>query len=84
MTAWLRGSLSARIVALFLGLLLVVQVASFTAIRAGLSDRAHRVLPDRLQVGDRVLQRLLEQRAQRLTEGARLLAADYGFRDALS
>jgi len=84
MTAWLRGSLSTRIVALFLGLLLVVQAASFTAIRAGLSDRAHSVLPDRLQVGDRVLQRLLEQRAQRLTEGARLLAADYGFRDALS
>ena len=84
MTEWLRGSLSARIVALFLGLLLVVQVASFTAIRAGLSDRAHSALPERLMVGDRVLQRLLEQRAQRLTEGARLLAADYGFRDALS
>ncbi len=81
---WLAGSLSARIVALFLGLLLVVQVASFTAIRASLSDHAHSTLPDKLMVGDRVLQRLLDQRAQKLTEGARLLAADYGFRAALT
>ena len=36
--AWLQRSMSARLVALFLGLLLAVQVASFTALRASLSD----------------------------------------------
>ena len=80
----LWGSIGGRIVALFLGLLLAVQVASFTALRASLLDHAHSVLPDKLLVGDRVLQRLLDQRAQKLIEGARLLAADYGFREALS
>ncbi|MDQ6680625.1 MAG: EAL domain-containing protein [Pseudomonadota bacterium] len=81
--ARLQRSMSARLVALFLGLLLAMQVASFTALRASLSDHAHNALPDRLEVGDRVLQSLLDQRAQKLIEGARLLAADYGFREAL-
>jgi diguanylate cyclase (GGDEF)-like protein len=37
-----------------------------------------------LQTGDRVLSRLLEQRASQLTQAARVLAADYGFREALT
>ena len=80
----MQRSLAARIVALFLGLLLVVQVVGFSAIRASLSSHAHRELPGRLDVGDRVLQSLLAQRSQKLTDGARLLAADYGFRDAVN
>ncbi|MDO9315368.1 MAG: EAL domain-containing protein [Burkholderiaceae bacterium] len=80
----MQRSLKARIIALFLGLLLVVQVVGFSAIRASLSSHAHRELPGRLDVGDRVLQSLLAQRAQKLTDGARLLAADYGFRDAVN
>ncbi len=78
-----RGSLSTRITALFLGLLVVVQLASFTAVRASLSQHAHSKLPDQLLVGERVLQHLLTQRAQRLSEGARLLATDTEFRAAL-
>ena len=80
---WWRRSLSTRIVALFLGLLLVLQLTSFTAVRASLSHHAHSNLPDQLQVGERVLQHLLSQRAQRLSEGARLLASDAEFRLAL-
>ena len=80
---WLRASLGARIVTLFLGLLLVVQVASFSAIGASLGRHARSGLPDKLDVGGRVLQSLLDQQAQKLTEGARLLAADYGFRSAV-
>ena len=78
-----RGSLSKRITALFLGLLVVVQLASFTAVRASLSHHAHSSLPDQLQVGGRVLQHLLAQREQRLSEGARLLGSDSEFRVAL-
>jgi diguanylate cyclase (GGDEF)-like protein len=83
LTRWLRGSIGARIVALFLGLLLVIQVASFSAISASLGRHARSGLPDKLQIGDRVLQSLLDRQAQKLTEGARLLAADYGFRSAV-
>jgi diguanylate cyclase (GGDEF)-like protein len=36
-----------------------------------------------LETGDRVFARLLEQRADQLAQAARVLAADYGFREAL-
>ncbi|HJV60520.1 MAG TPA: EAL domain-containing protein [Albitalea sp.] len=81
---WMRASIGARVIALFLGLLLIVQVASFTALQASLARHARGVLPDKLQVGARVLQNLLDRQAQTLSEGARLLAADYGFREAVS
>ncbi len=80
---WFGESIGARIVMLTLGLLLAVQVASFTAIRASLAQHALGMLPQRLGVGERVLQSLLDQNAQKLSEGARLLAADYGFRSAV-
>ncbi len=81
---WWRRSIGGRIIILFLGLLLAVQVASFMALRASLADHAHRVLPEKLRAGERLLQNLLDRRAQTLINGARLLAADYGFREAVS
>ena len=80
---WLRRSIGARIVAFSLGLLFLIQIASFSAIRASLGQHARNALPERLMVGERVLLSLLEQNAQKLSEGARLLAADYGFRSAV-
>jgi diguanylate cyclase (GGDEF)-like protein len=81
---WWQRSIGVRIIVLFLGMLLAVQVASFTALRASLSEHAHRVLPAKLREGERLLQSLLDRKAQALVDGARLLAADYGFREALS
>jgi diguanylate cyclase (GGDEF)-like protein len=81
---WWHRSIGARIIVLFLGMLLAVQLAGFAALRASLSSHAHRVLPNRLQEGERLLQSLLDRKAQALVDGARLLAADYGFREALA
>jgi diguanylate cyclase (GGDEF)-like protein len=81
---WIASSLGTRIVVLFLGLLLLVQAASFFAIRASIDRNARAAINDELLVGERVLTRVLDQNAQKLTEGASLLAADYGFRAAVS
>jgi hypothetical protein len=80
---WFQRSIGARIVAFGLGLLFVIQIGTFSAIRASLGQHARNVLPEQLMVGERVLVSLLDQNAQKLTEGAKLLAADYGFRDAV-
>ncbi|HET6599847.1 MAG TPA: hypothetical protein VFG60_07780, partial [Burkholderiaceae bacterium] len=48
--AWMGRSIGARMVALSLVLLFVIQVASFTAIRASLGAHARSLLPD-LQIG---------------------------------
>ncbi|MEO8151615.1 MAG: EAL domain-containing protein [Rhizobacter sp.] len=82
--AWMSKSLGARIVLLFLGLLLVVQGLSFFAIRATIDRNARAAISDELEVGERLLKHVLEQNAEKLAEGATLLAADYGFRAAVS
>ena len=83
-TGWVKKSLGARIVVVFLGLLLVVQIASFWAIRASLWNQAHRELPQQLELADSILQSVVERRAQRLIDGAEVAAADYAFREAVA
>ena len=79
-----RRSLGVRIVLLFLGLLLAVQAVSFLAIRATIDRNARASIGSALVSGEQLLKRLLEQNADKLTQGASLLAADYGFRSALA
>ena len=83
-TGWVKQSLGARIVVVFLGLLLVVQITSFWAIRASLWNQAHRELPEQLELADSILQSVIERRAQRLIDGAEVAAADYAFREAVA
>ncbi|MBY0368563.1 MAG: EAL domain-containing protein, partial [Burkholderiaceae bacterium] len=71
------------IVALFLALLLAVQLVSFGVIRASITRNAENSLASELQTGERVLRRLLDQRAGKLRDAAELLAKDYGFRSTL-
>jgi diguanylate cyclase len=75
-------SLQSRIATVFLLLILTIQLLGFFAIQKGISDYALKSIQDELTIGERVFQRLLEQNAQKLTQGAGLLAADYGFKEA--
>jgi diguanylate cyclase (GGDEF)-like protein len=78
------GGLAARIVALSLLLLLLVQAAGFGVVRSNIDRNARAQLANELRVGERVWLRLLDTQAQRLRQGAALLSADYGFRAAAS
>ncbi|EWS59500.1 MAG: EAL domain-containing protein [Methylibium sp.] len=73
-----------RIVALFLGLLLVVQLASLLLIGNSISVNARSAVNAELRTAERVFERLLAQNAGRLTDAARLLASDFGFRAAVA
>ena len=77
-------SLETRIVTLFLILILAVQIVGFIVTRSGIDNNAHTAIRNELSIFERVFKRLLDQNAQKLTQGARLLAADYGFRQAIS
>ena len=79
-----RWGLSSRIVALSLMLLLLVQAAVFSVVRISVQQSALSQITQELQVGERVWRRLLEQNAQKLIQGATVLAADFGFRSAVS
>jgi diguanylate cyclase (GGDEF)-like protein len=76
--------LSARIVAFSLLLLLLIQTAVFSVIRVSIDQSARQQITQELQVGERVWRRLLDQNALKLAQGATLLAADFGFRSAVS
>ncbi len=80
---WWAQRLSSRIVLLFLGLLLVVQSAGLAVVHISIERNARAQLTEDLKVGEKIWQRLLAQRATRLTVGATVLAADFGFREAL-
>ena len=80
----LSSSLSSRIVIVMLALLLAVQVASFWAVRAAVERQVRNEIASDLTVGARIWDRLLQQNAQRLREASIVLAADYGFRSAVT
>ena len=73
-----------RIVHLFVALLLAIQLASFLSMRYAIDQAAQRSLHEEVEVGARVLERLLLHQGQQLQEAAKVLAADFGFRDAVA
>ncbi len=77
-------SLRARIVLSFVTLLAVVQVATLLIIDAASNDAAKVRIGAELDIGERVFARLLSQDADRLSQAARTLAADFAFREAVS
>lgn len=77
-------SLQARIIVLFLLLLLTVQVASYTFIRSTISTNARRHAQAEVTVGERVSKRLLAQNGQRLVQAAQAMANEFTLREALA
>ena len=86
-TRWrlpLRDSLQGRIVALFVLLMVVVQGGGFVLIDTAGVAGARKTVADELATGERVFLRVMDQSAQRLAQGARVLSSDFAFRQAIS
>src|SRR3982751_2734924 len=76
--------LQTRIIVLFVALLALVQVAAFWFVNAANSNNAHAKIEEELNIGQRVFARLLDQNADKLKLSARVLAADFAFREAIA
>jgi diguanylate cyclase (GGDEF)-like protein len=76
--------LQTRITVFFVALLALVQVAAFWFVNAANSSNAHVKVEEELNVGQRVFARLLDQNAEKLKLSARVLAADFAFREAIA
>jgi diguanylate cyclase (GGDEF)-like protein len=72
-------SLETRIVTLFLVLIVAVQLVGLLVIQRGIDNNARFAISAELNNGTKVFRRLLEQNAQSLRFGARLLARDTAF-----
>lgn len=71
-----------RIVALFLGLLLVLQITSLLITGRAIENSGQASVNAELRTGERVFNRLLALKAANLAEAARLLAGDPAFKAA--
>ena len=76
--------LQTRIIVFFVALLALVQVAAFWFVNAANSRNAQTKVAEELNVGQRVFARLLDQNAEKLKLSARVLAADFAFREAIA
>ena len=76
--------LSTRIVVLSLALLLLVQAAGLLVVHGSIDRNARQQVARELLVAERVFRSLVEQRTLRLSQGAAVLAADFGFRAAVN
>ncbi|WP_287812242.1 diguanylate cyclase, partial [Pseudomonas sp.] len=80
----LRSSFQARIACVLTLLLLFVIAALTLSVKLATTDAVRGQAAEQLQVGSRVFERLLDVRGKRLKDAAQLLAADFGFRDAVA
>ena len=76
--------LQTRILALFALMTIFVQLGAIVLINTVGVSAARKTIGAELVRGARVFDRLKEQDTERLVQGARLLSADYAFRDAVS
>jgi diguanylate cyclase (GGDEF)-like protein len=77
-------ALRTRIAVTFLLLLAAVLAAALGAVSATNRGNAEREVQRQLDVGASVFSRLLESNRRQLTQAAQAVAADYGFREAVS
>ena len=77
-------SLYARVVALFALFLIAAQLLTFIFVNTILSRDAERAIRHDLEIGERVFNRLREQRTVQLLQSATLLSLDFAFRDAIA
>src|SRR5215468_10903779 len=77
-------SLQSHILALFLALMVVVQVGGFALINTVGISAARKSIGEDLVAGALVFDHLLDQETQRLVQGARLMSSDYTFREVIA
>lgn len=77
-------SLQTRIAVIFLTLILTIQIIGSIVIRLSIEENARASVNEQLEIGERIFISLLQQNGENLSQGARILAADYGFRQAIA
>jgi diguanylate cyclase len=76
-------SLNTRITFIFLLLILSIQILGSIIIRMSIEKNARASVNEQLTIGEKVFLSLLNQNGESLSQGARILAIDYGFRAAI-
>ena len=77
-------SLRNKILLLFLSLLIISSVATIGAVLLATNNDVKLQAQEKLSVGEKVFQRLLQERGNQLRSSASVLVADFGFKEAVT
>lgn len=77
-------SLKQQIIIIFLTLVLCIQLAGLIPIERSVDKNVRNLVAKELEVGEKVFLNLLESNNENIINGAKILAADYGFREAIA
>src|SRR5437588_2584193 len=77
-------SFQAKLIYLLIGVLVLLQTVTLAAIHFSGLRSQHRDLVDQLHLGGAVFDQVLAARARQLSESLRVLARDFGFREAVA
>lgn len=80
----LHFSFQTRVAVMILALVVLIEAASFTAVYVTTRNNAIHDASERLTVGGRVFQRLLETRSAQLDGAVKVLTGDFGFKQAVA
>ncbi|MDW3710549.1 MULTISPECIES: putative bifunctional diguanylate cyclase/phosphodiesterase [unclassified Pseudomonas] len=80
----LSNSFQARIACVLILLLLVVIGALYFAVKVATGAAVQAQAREELDIGGRVFERLLESRSRQLHDAVQVLAADFGFKEAVA
>lgn len=78
------SSLKQQIIVIFLTLILGIQLAGLVPIQYSVDKNVRKLVAKELDVGEKVFINLLESNTESITNGAKILASDYGFREAIT
>ncbi len=79
-----KASFQARIAGVLIALLLIVVSAVYLAVKVATDEAVRTQAQAQLELGSRVFERLIDLRGKRLRDTVQLVAADFGFRDAVA
>jgi diguanylate cyclase (GGDEF)-like protein len=80
-----RGrSFQAKLIYLLVGVLVLLQAATLIAVHVAGQRTLSKTIAEELEVGSRVLDRVLASRGRQLSDTVRVLAADFAFREAVA
>ena len=77
-------SFQARLLYLLIAILVLLDAGTLISVYYAGQSTLHRTVADQLQVGSRVLNRILDTRASQLSDSLRVLALDFAFREAIA
>jgi diguanylate cyclase (GGDEF)-like protein len=73
-----------RLLVLLIGVLVLLEAGTLVSVHFAGQRTLRRTVAEELQVGSRVLERILDTRAQQLAESLRVLVRDFAFREAVA